>query len=358
MNVYLSRHAYKNTLTEDLWVALQEASQKQVGNVMSTWTKQKGFPVIKVSSVQDGDSLILTLTQEKFCADGQLPQSEANILWMIPLSISTSANPKALETLFESRSIELRIYNVTSNQWVKLNPGTVGFYRVQYSPEMLNSLLPAIKDKTLPALDRLGLQNDLFAMVQAGRTSTVEILKLLQAFSDEDNYTVWSSINACLGKLNLILSHTDSQPLFHNFGRQLLTKTYSKLGWQPVSSESHLDTLLRNMIISRLATFEDPLVLSEAKKRFEAHCNGTHVISADLRSAVYRSVAIDCDDKTFDLLFKVLLFDNLNKIIFFCFKIYRDADLQEEKDRVSRALGAVKDEDRIRKVLEFSLSVS
>lgn len=359
--MYLSRHAYKNTLTEDLWVALQEASQKQVGNVMSTWTKQKGFPVIKVSSVQDGGSRILTLTQEKFCADGQLPQSESNTLWMIPVSISTAANPKfsASETLLESRSIELRIPNVTNDEWIKLNPGTVGFYRVQYSSEMLNSLLPAIKDKTLPALDRLGLQNDLFAMVQAGRTSTIEILKLLQAFSDEDNYTVWSSINACLGKLNLILSHTDSQSLFHNFGRQLLAKTYSKLGWQPVNGESHLDTLLRNMIINRLATFEDPLVLSEAKKRFEAHCNGTHVIPADLRSAVYRSVAINCDDKTFDLLFKVLFFDNLNKIIiFFCFKIYRDADLQEEKDRVSRALGAVKDEDRIRKVLEFSLSVS
>ena len=306
-------------MTEDLWVALQEASQKQVGNVMNTWTKQKGFPVIKVSSVQDGDSLILTLTQEKFCANGQLPPSEANTLWMIPLSISTSANPKvtALETLFESRSIELRIPNVTNNQWIKLNPGTVGFYRVQYSSEMLNTLLPAIKDKTLPALDRLGLQNDLFAMVQAGRTSTVQILKLLQAFSDEDNYAVWSSINACLGKLDLILSHTDSQPLFHKFGRKLLGKTYSKLGWQPVTGESHLDTLLRNMIINRLATFEDPLVLSESKKRFEAHCNGTHVIPADLRSAVYRSVAIDCDDKTFDLLFKVLLFDNLNEIIIF-----------------------------------------
>ena len=358
--MYLSRHAYKNTLTEDLWVALQEASQKQVANVMSTWTKQKGFPVIKVSSRQDGDSRILTLTQEKFCADGHLPQSETNILWKIPVSISTSANPKvsALETLLESHSVELRIPNVTSGQWVKLNPGTVGFYRVQYSPEMLNSLLPAIKDKTLPTLDRLGLQNDLFAMVQAGRTPTVEILKLLQAFSDEDNYTVWSSINTCLGKLNMILSYTDSQPLFHNFGRKLLAKTYSKLGWQPVIGESHLDTLLRNMTINRLATFEDPLVLSEAKKRFEAHCNGTHVIPDDLRSAVYRSVAINCDDKTFDLLFKVLLFDDLNKIIFFCFKIYRDADLQEEKDRVSRALGAVKDEDRIRKVLEFSLSVS
>ena len=49
MNLYLSRHSYKNTQTEDLWAALEEGSNKPVGAVMSTWTKQKGFPVISVN---------------------------------------------------------------------------------------------------------------------------------------------------------------------------------------------------------------------------------------------------------------------------------------------------------------------
>lgn len=78
----------------------------------------------------------------------------------------------------------------------------------------------------------------------------------------------------------------------------------------------------------------DPQVIEEAKKRFDAHVAGTQVIPADLRSAVYRAVAQSCGDKEFDALFK----------------IYREADLHEEKDRVSRALGAVKDESRIAKV--------
>ena len=48
MNVYLKRHEYKNTFTEDLWGALGEASGKPVQEIMSTWTKQMGFPVLKV----------------------------------------------------------------------------------------------------------------------------------------------------------------------------------------------------------------------------------------------------------------------------------------------------------------------
>jgi puromycin-sensitive aminopeptidase len=48
MNQYLKDHSYKNALTEDLWKSLSEASKKPVGEVMSTWTSQMGFPIITV----------------------------------------------------------------------------------------------------------------------------------------------------------------------------------------------------------------------------------------------------------------------------------------------------------------------
>lgn len=48
MNGYLTKFAYKNTFTEDLWASLEAASGKPVGKVMETWTKQMGYPVIKV----------------------------------------------------------------------------------------------------------------------------------------------------------------------------------------------------------------------------------------------------------------------------------------------------------------------
>ena len=48
MNVYLTKHKYQNTFTEDLWGALGEASGKPIEKIMSTWTKQMGFPVLKV----------------------------------------------------------------------------------------------------------------------------------------------------------------------------------------------------------------------------------------------------------------------------------------------------------------------
>ena len=50
MKHYLTTHSYQNTQTEDLWASLETASGKPVGKVMTTWTGQMGFPLIKVDS--------------------------------------------------------------------------------------------------------------------------------------------------------------------------------------------------------------------------------------------------------------------------------------------------------------------
>jgi hypothetical protein len=39
-------------------------------------------------------------------------------------------------------------------------------------------------------------------------------------------------------------------------------------------------------------------------------------------------------------------------------QLYREADLLEEKDRISRALGVIHDEEILKKVLQFAMSVS
>ena len=89
MKDYLSKHSYKNTQTADLWASLEMASGKPVAKVMSTWTGQMGFPVIRVQSKMDGaNNKVVTLTQEKFSADGS--KASGDYMWRVPISILTS----------------------------------------------------------------------------------------------------------------------------------------------------------------------------------------------------------------------------------------------------------------------------
>lgn len=49
--------------------------------LMSTWTKQMGYPLITVSQKIDGKKRILKLSQKRFLADGTT--DEKNSLWQV-----------------------------------------------------------------------------------------------------------------------------------------------------------------------------------------------------------------------------------------------------------------------------------
>nr|XP_026654802.1 puromycin-sensitive aminopeptidase [Zonotrichia albicollis] len=167
MNLYLTKFQQRNAATEDLWESLEKASGKPIAAVMNTWTKQMGFPLIYVEAEQQEDDKVLKLVQKKFCASGPYT-GEDFPTWMVPISICTSEDPTCakMQILMDKPELTVVLKDTKPEQWVKLNLGTVGFYRTQYSPAMLESLIPAIRDLSLPPVDRLGLQNDLFSLVR------------------------------------------------------------------------------------------------------------------------------------------------------------------------------------------------
>ena len=50
---YFAKHAYSNTIGNDLWNALERASGKQVTNIMNTWISQPGYPVVSLKRSDD-----------------------------------------------------------------------------------------------------------------------------------------------------------------------------------------------------------------------------------------------------------------------------------------------------------------
>ena len=48
----------------------------------------------------------------------------------------------------------------------------------------------------------------------------------------------------------------------------------------------HLDAMLRNLVIGKMGSNGHEDTITEANKRFEAHCAGTKVLPADVRRAV------------------------------------------------------------------------
>jgi len=340
MHEYLTKHAYKNTFTEDLWASLGEASGKPIEKIMSTWTKQMGFPVLKIKScVTEGQNRVLTIAQEKFTADGSIDETGSR--WMVPISVSTSDSPdKAVHrSVIDQSESTITLNNVKPGSWIKLNTGGVGFYRTLYPEDMLQALLQGIRDLSLPRRDSLSLQNDLFALSRAGVTSSVNVLKMVEAFTNETDFTVWSDVSGNLGGLAYLYQTTDFSDNFRAYVRKLFTPVMGVVGWDARPDEGHLRAMLRSLVIGRLGRAGDQSVIDEARKRFSAHADGSEPIPADLRQAVYSIVLKHGSVEDYEQ----------------TLKLFRATDLQEEKVRILRALGSTSDPALIQRTLDMSL---
>lgn len=89
-----------------------------------------------------------------------------------------------------------------------------------------------------------------------------------------------------------------------------------------------------------MAAFDEPSFIEEAQRLFDSYAKGTGIIPADIRSAVYSAVARNGDEKTFNTFLR----------------LFREADIHEEKNRLSSALGAFRDISLLEKALTFAIS--
>ncbi|KAK2727021.1 puromycin-sensitive aminopeptidase-like [Artemia franciscana] len=340
MNMYLRKFAYKNSKTEDLWEALGEASSLPVKSVMSTWTRQMGFPLISVSIKQVGGVQKLEFSQERFIADGS--KDENGLRWMVPITaVSEKSQTVPFATFLLDRSSEdIIIDSKVAEGWIKVNYGQLGFYRVKYSEELLKRLVPPLKSMTLPPLDRLGIVTDVDALVQAGKSSTVDLLELFWAYQSEDSYVVWSSICSGLSRLQNICEIMGYKKPMDSYTRKLLQKVLSMLGWNAVEGEKVTTGSFRARILLHAGLAGDKSVLEESRRRFKRHLDCVELIPADLRAAIYCIVMAFGDKETFETLKK----------------LFNEESSSEERQRIGSAFGQARDESILHEVLEFSES--
>jgi len=140
----------------------------------------------------------------------------------------------------DSKTMNITINDVAKTDWIKINPGAVGYFRVRYPHEMLSLLVYAIRERSLPPLDRLNVLDDSFAFLLSGSGSTIEVLTLLEAFAEEDDYSVWTTISNIFDKFLRVFDHVGKSESFQHFGRYVFSNIYSKLGWIGSDDESSL----------------------------------------------------------------------------------------------------------------------
>lgn len=291
LRLYLKTHAYSNTDTVDLWAALQEVSGKPVKDFMHGWTTQLGFPILRTTI--DGEMLT---TQERFLLNPKA-ENQPQDAWPVPL-LSSSELPKALmsETTYKAPLPK-------SDKPFLLNKDRSGFYRVVYNPTHLFKLGEAIKAGRLEPLDRAGLLSDTFEAAKAGHFGTVEALKFLESYQNEDSVVVWEIIGGALSSIRLVMDDEALRDDMKPFTRKLVATQLKRLDWQPGKDELHFDSLLRPLILGMASYGEEAAVVKEARRLFDT-MKTPEDLAPDLRGVIYGTIARTGDAKDFDKILK------------------------------------------------------
>ncbi|CAG2100246.1 unnamed protein product [Medioppia subpectinata] len=274
IRLFLTKYSFKSAFASDLWKTFSEIKDIKLKEMAESWAKQKGFPV---KERQSDNQRILTLTQERFIPL-EKSGNKSNQIWQIPIKITNMFSPyvPSAETVMTTKQMNITVKEVYEGEWVKLNLNYEGFYRVNYPIEMLNKFIPSVEGRSMPAMDRLNVLSDLFAMIQSGRMSTQTGLNFLIHYKNDDNSAVWDYILKLLSKLDLLLSDTNLKEQFWMFGRELLSGLNSKLGWDPKDTEDLRVTKIRPQMLTLLAKFKDKKLYKNA----ESPVKRDHIIMA------------------------------------------------------------------------------
>ena len=137
--------------------------------------------------------------QQRFYSNPNEPEQSS--AWQIPLAIVTpSGVSQVLYTNETSAEFDKMIESLLlSERWVKVNQNTLCL--VHYTEDMLQRLGEAVQSRELQPLDRIQLLLDLKRLCNAQRVKPGEVLRFLQFYANEDDWSVLEIVVSVLSNV-------------------------------------------------------------------------------------------------------------------------------------------------------------
>ena len=331
---YIKAHAYGNTVSSDLWSAIQSAAGKPVLDIAHDFTEQPGIPLIQVASATcEGGNTTLQLTQGEFTKDrpGKTPLS-----WRVPVIASVAGSGKDARAVVQGGKGTMQVPGCGP---VVVNAGQTGYYRTLYAAPQFAQLRDGFA--TLDAADQIGILQDAWALGMAGRQNASDYLDLAAKVPVNGDPQVWGEIAGSLGSIDAYYEGDEAaRAKFRTFAIATLAPVFANVGWEARAGEPDPVKNLRTTLIGVLGGFGDEAVLGEARRRFAAAETDPAAMPADLRKTIMGIVAYHADAATWD-------------------KLHAAAKVEKTplvKDLYYNLLAAPRDEALARRALDLAMS--
>ncbi|XP_053191825.1 glutamyl aminopeptidase [Scomber japonicus] len=336
---YLKDYHFQNAKTANFWASLAEVSGLPVEQVMDTWTKQMGYPVLDLS-VSNTNA---RLSQKRFLldpnADATQPPTPLGYKWTIPVTWHSVKSDKDNVIMFDKSNTELVIsgYSPAVDGLLKVNNDHIGFYRVNHDDSMWNTISQQLQSNhtEFDAADRTSYIDDVFALARANIIDYGNAFNLTKYLTKETEYIVWDRVASSMAYVRDMLSNNDKlYPKFQKLFRDHVKAISTQLGWNDVGEQTQ--RLLRETVLSIACQMGDQDSLNEASHIFEQWLGGSNV-AVNLRLLVYRYGMKNSGTE-----------EKWNTM----FDRYKSTTLAQEKDKLLYGLASVENVALLHRLLE------
>jgi puromycin-sensitive aminopeptidase len=223
-------------------------------------------------------------------------------------------------------------------EWVLLNEGGSGFYRVRYPADLLEALTSNLGE--LSAIERFGLVSDTWAATVAGLTPLADFAMLARLFRDETDLSVWRALIGGLNYLDMIVTEAQ-RPFLARAVRDIAGPAAARLGWTARPGENELTRQLRATLIGVLGTIgEDPDIQTRAHEHYTEWSRNPAQADRDLLPALIGILAHSGDSARYQD-FK---------------KNFKSAPTPQEEQRYLFSLAGFRVPEVLRQTMEMTLS--
>ena len=329
---YMKAHAYRNTVTDDLWKAVEGAGATGLVAIAHDFTSKPGIPLVKVDSARcSGGNMMLRLSQGEFSRDRK---DKAPLSWNVPVKAQVLGGQAQRLILNGQGQMTLP----GCGAYV-INAGQTGYYRSLYPQANVKALA---KDFTrLSSIDQTGLLADNFQLGLGGYQPIGLALDLIDAVPAAASPAVLAEVPGYLSSAYTMLEGDKAaQAKVAAYASRKLTPMLANIGYDAKAGEGPQVPVLRSALVAALGSMGDNAVVGEANRRFAALASDPAALDGPLRNSWLRIIAQNADAATWDRLRAMA----------------NGAKTDLEKSATFALLGAAKDEALARKALDLALT--
>ncbi|MCP1470006.1 aminopeptidase N [Sphingobium sp. OAS761] len=329
---YMKAHAYGNTVTDDLWKAVEGAGAQGLVSIAHDFTSQPGIPLVKVESAQcRGGNTVVTLSQGEYSRDHQ---DKTPLKWNVPVKAQTVGGDAQRLILQGNGTVTLP----GCGAYI-VNAGQTGYYRSLYPAANVKALA---RDFTkLASIDQTGLLADNFQLALGGYQPIDLAFDLVDSVPAGASPAVLAEVPGYLGSAyDMLESDPAAQARVLAYSSAKLTPVLARIGYDAKAGEGPQVPVLRSALVSTLGDMGDKGVVAEANRRFAALAQDPTALDGPLRTTWLAIIAKNADQATWDRL-RVLA---------------KNASSDLEKSTGYTLLGSAKDEKLAQQALDLALT--